>query len=211
MRPFSYPKEKHIRTLNPRPYLDYRTYKPHLRHEFQRVCVYCRQPDGMRAKGEFGVDHYRPQKRFPALETVYSNLFYACNTCNSYKKQFWPTPAEKKSGRFIPNPCDHVMWDHLRFRGAKVEARSEAGRTAEKILFLNTEEVVQWREFVLQSTELWRERRGALKKTKRDIEARVALAKKPDDHARLSRGLKANARDIRLAERHLLRLGALAP
>lgn len=147
--PFLYPKAQHRRRLQPRQYSSYRPYKPYLKDEFGSQCVYCRLPDGMKGQDSFGVDHYAPQKRFPALKTVYSNLFYACNCCNSRKGEFWPTNAQWKAKEFIPNPCNHIMFEHLRYRGAKAEAKSTAGQLAENVLDLNDPDSVQYRELVL--------------------------------------------------------------
>jgi hypothetical protein len=64
----------------------------------------------------FVVEHYLPKKFYPRLETEYSNLYYSCGACNSHKGTW---PYMKQGGRWIrvadtvPNPCDHVMADHL--------------------------------------------------------------------------------------------------
>ena len=113
-------------------------------------------PDGPKTAAAFGVDHYRPKSRpeFATLATLYDNLFYACNCCNSRKGKHWPTEDQWNRGEFIPNPCDHIMFQHLRYNGANVETRSSAGKHAEKILTLNDEDSVKYREFVLDAIHM---------------------------------------------------------
>ena len=142
--PFRYPKVKHRRTQRPPVYTDYRRYKPHLRVEFSGQCVYCRGLDVNKHEA-FGVDHYRPSSLFPHLATEYLNLFYACNRCNSLKRAYWPSSAEKKAGVFVPNPCEHVMWEHLRYSDGAVNGESPAGEYTVEHLLLNDEGVVTYR------------------------------------------------------------------
>jgi hypothetical protein len=147
---FSYPKSRHQRALNPGPYKDYRRYKPALRSEFGEHCVYCRQHDGIKGYAAFGVDHYRPKSLFDWLATEYMNLYYCCNVCNGLKGGYWPAP-ELESTHFVPSPCEHVMFRHLRYAGPVVEARSQAGEVAIELLRLNDETTVKWREAILTS------------------------------------------------------------
>jgi len=153
MNPFRYPESRHHRARTPGPFTDYRRYKPHLQAEFARQCVYCRMPEGPKGEDSFGVDHYRPVSQFPDLRSDYGNLFYSCNLCNSWKSDFWPTAAQQSRGEFLPNPCDHVMSEHLRYHGARVEATSPAGELAITLLMLNDDEAVGYREFLLRSIE----------------------------------------------------------
>lgn len=151
MNPFLYPGRQHSRSQKPGELRDYRRFKPVLRIEFSRQCVYCRMPDGPRGKDAFGVDHYRPISLFPELQCAYSNLYYACNACNRRKRDFWPEADQLDRGTLIPNPCDHLMSDHLRFQGPRVAALSPTGQFACDLLDLNDEGEIQYREFLLRS------------------------------------------------------------
>lgn len=160
LHPLAFPRTRHVRTEDPRlgktPYVDYKDYKPALRREFSRRCVYCRRPDEPISPGDFHVEHYRPVKLFPELERTYANLFYACARCNSRKKAYWPgTPAEEAT-HFLPNPCDHVMVDHVKYDGSKAVARSEAGEVAVRQLDLNEEIFVVWRARYIRRVAEWR-------------------------------------------------------
>lgn len=106
----------------------------------------------MRGQQGYGADHYRPKKYFPALSTTYSNLFYCCNPCNSRKRSYW-ADDKPASSLFIPNPCDHEMFRHLRFKSAIVETKSPQGKFTEDFLDLNEPDVVRYREFILQTMD----------------------------------------------------------
>lgn len=152
--PFTYPKSKHTRTLFPPQYNNYRQYKPTLQQEFHHQCVYCRTIDKVRGYDNFGVDHYRPQKSFPSLTTEYLNLFYSCNRCNNRKRAFWPSPAQMKDGLFVPNPCEHVMFDHLRYQGGAVVSKSRAGDWSIDLLDLNDPSEVTHRFSIIKALEV---------------------------------------------------------
>lgn len=147
--PFHYPKSKHTRTQTPPSYSNYRRYKPDLQIEFSAQCVYCRSLDRIKGYETFGVDHYRPQKDFPHLATEYLNLFYACNRCNSFKGSYWPSSQELKDGVFVPNPCEHVMFDHLRYNGGWINPHSDAGAETIIRLDLNDPACVRFRDSLI--------------------------------------------------------------
>ena len=151
MNPFNFPKAKHFRTKNPKNYKRYQTYKKILRIEFSGKCVYCCSPVTMRGgSASFGVDHYRPKSLFHSLVAEYSNLYYCCNSCNSNKNDYWPS-EKLADAPYIPNPCDHVMFQHLRFEGAEVKSVTSDGEFTRELLDLNDPNIVEWREYVLRS------------------------------------------------------------
>lgn len=149
---FQYPKSKHLRSLRPREFKRYQTYKIYLQYEFSRVCVYCRQPDSSAPNLNFGVDHYKPKAhpRFKKLVCEYNNLYYCCGACNSRKNNYWP--ADEAVDPFVVNPCDHQMASHLRFDSAtgRVSYRSEHGRFTEELLQLNDDTQVEYRKTTMR-------------------------------------------------------------
>lgn len=146
--PFYYPKETHRRTERPKQYKRHQAYKPYLKIEFANKCVYCRKPDYLQ---HYTVDHYKPKRLFPELEAEYSNLYYCCPDCNSRKGTFWPTGVQRKRGEYIPNPCDHTMFEHLQFRHPSVAAKTAAGKHAEYLLQLNSDSALDMRDTLLRS------------------------------------------------------------
>jgi len=167
--PFVYPKSKHLRRECPGELSTYPKYKPFLQREFARKCVYCRMPDSMKGYESFGVDHYRPKSKFPELATAYANLFYACNPCNLRKGSYWPKQVQAKT-HFIPNPCDHEMFRHIRFKGSKVEARTVAGRVLLETLDLNDDSAVEYRAFIVRLIESTAAKKAELERSRSQLE-----------------------------------------
>ena len=153
---FRYPKARYIRNFSPPHRKSYRSHKSVLRHEFNNTCVYCRLTDTLKGDDNFGVDHYRPKSIFPDLISEYSNLFYACNCCNRRKGNYWPD-LQLGTQHVIPNPCDHVMFDHLRYDKAHVQGRSETGNIAIETLDLNDANSIDYRKIVLTIVESLKE------------------------------------------------------
>lgn len=118
-------------------------------------------PDCLQSQDSFGVDHYKPKARFPAAVTEYGNLFYACNSCNRRKGEFWPTERQLDDGHFIPNPCDHVMFQHLRSKpDGTIVDHTNAGRWAIELLDLNDPNVVAYRKGILAAIRMARQTRS---------------------------------------------------
>lgn len=148
---FTYPKERHKRGPDPGPLPHYSDYKPHLRMEFRGTCIYCRMRDSPARERLFAVEHYLPKSRYPERETDWSNLFYACSTCNGHKSNFVREPGSPK---YFPNPVDDSMFEHLRYVGTQVTARSPTGHFALERLDLNEPGTVEWRNtysFILRA------------------------------------------------------------
>lgn len=115
-------------------------------------------PDAIKGIEAFGVDHYKPKKKFPQLASVYENLFYCCNHCNSFKKEFWPTPDLVLKNIFVPNPCEHKMFGHLNFSDGIVLSKSSAGKFTVDLLQLNEHETTKYRKGYAALLDVWKDR-----------------------------------------------------
>ena len=160
--PFWYPTKKHQRTEAPPVYANYQNYKPYLKNEFSGRCVYCRKADSFQDSGSFHVEHYKPKSMFSDLVNVYSNLFYACASCNRLKSSYWSVEQSKQ----VLNPCDHVMSQHLVFESELVEKRSSQGGFNIELLRLNNADSVSYRKRDIELTLLLIEFVISLKGTK---------------------------------------------
>ena len=138
-------------------------------------CVYCCTPD-VADYHSFGVDHYRPKKLRPDLEVEYLNLYYACNRCNTLKGTYWPNPAQEKKEMIIPNPCDHVMFDHLRYKAGIVNPQSKSGEWTIDKLDLNEEKKIAYREILINSFNAYQKELNVQKKLLKDIKRKHASA-----------------------------------
>jgi hypothetical protein len=130
-------------------------------------------PDGMVGADNFGVDHYRPKDRFPELLVSYDNLFYACNACNSRKGNYWPSVEESARGVFVPNPCEHKMGAHARYRAARVQGRSVAGKWLIELVQLNDDEVVRYRSMMLSTIKALETRLAEVHRAQRTLNHRL--------------------------------------
>lgn len=202
MNPFTYSKSRHARRLHPGPFTKPEQYKPYLREEFANKCVYCRMPDTMKDYEMYGVDHYRPKSIFPKLLTTYSNLFYCCNPCNRRKREYWP-PRQMTRTRFIPNPCDHEMFTHLRFAGAKVNARTTAGEVAHEVLDLDDPKAVEYRRFILHALDLYS---GKQRETLNMLEQLRSLKREGSPPIDIDDGIDSLEGALSEIEKHLARL-----
>jgi len=145
-----YPRKRHIRSPDPGPFRNYHRYKWLLRREFRRKCVYCREADGLKGDEAFGVDHYLARSNTGEAEAAaWENLFYACNVCNGWKGASVSTPE-----LFLPNPCDHVMAEHLQYRDDDVETYSPHGAWLADLLHLSSQSRRERRRFILSALKL---------------------------------------------------------
>lgn len=194
-----FPKERQERGQDPGPFADYRSYKPHLQRLFRSKCVYCRVADGIKGSEGFGVDHYLPRSKYPDLVVTWSNLFYACNVCNTWKGESVSTPA-----RFLPNPCDHRMAEHLQYWDGGVETYTQHGRWLAELLHLD--ERSSFREFILSALGKFLIARRELFQDLTVYEARLAEAPTGDDQSLLRAAVSVTIDELDRIDRQIERL-----
>ncbi len=134
--PFAYPVKFHERKHGPGGYSEYADYKDWLRDEFDFRCVYClrREAWGPR-RAVWAVEHLVPRKDRKDLATVYSNLVFACATCNSWK-----------STDRMPDPCKTAYGELVSVDAeGRITATKPKGRTLIKVARLNDEDCTEWR------------------------------------------------------------------
>jgi uncharacterized protein (TIGR02646 family) len=194
-----FPTDPHERGPDPGPFTERRRYKPHLRREFRRKCVYCRISDGLKGNEGFGVDHYQPKSKFPQLAAAWPNLFYACNVCNAWKGESVSTPE-----RFLPNPCDHRMSDHLQYRGADIETYTPHGGWLVELLRLS--ERRELREFILSALRMFLEIRSELSGDLKSYEAGLEKSRSKRNSVLLQAAIRDTSEELARIEHHIERL-----
>ena len=134
---FEYPTEPHTRRHGPAGYSDYNSYRDWLRDEFTFRCVYCLHREQWYNRGAtFHIDHWIPLKVNPDGKCEYSNLLYACATCNEAKKAILG----------VPDPCEVAFCDCLRVMAdGRIEALNDDGHKLRQVLRLDSESNVRWR------------------------------------------------------------------
>jgi hypothetical protein len=191
-----YPRARQKRSPDPGPLGDYSAYKPHFQAEFRRKCVYCRISDGLKGYEGFGVDHYLPKSKFPALTTAWSNLFYACNVCNTAKGEVVSTPEW-----FLPNPCQHRMADHLQYRGAEVETYTPQGKWLAELLSLEDRKGL--RELTLSALGHFLTTRNELLRDLIACEAELGESRNRSRKRALQAAIRAMAEELERVDSHI--------
>lgn len=94
-------RSKYKTKRNGQNFASYRRYSEEITEDCQFRCVYCDvKMDEVGVEG-FHIDHFRPKKNFPELETEPSNLVLACSKCNILKSDDWPTECfDSISGKY---------------------------------------------------------------------------------------------------------------
>ena len=114
-------KQKPIRTCT-KIYKNYGSFKKYIVEDFNNRCGYCDDLDKFNGgKNNYQIDHLKPKKLFPELETSYINLVYSCPFCNRAKWDKW-----KGSNGFI-DPCDEEYDKHLE-RNSRGQIKSKSLR-----------------------------------------------------------------------------------
>jgi hypothetical protein len=94
--------------------------------------------------GTFHIVHFIPSAVDPAGECEYSNLLYACATCNEAKKAILG----------LPDPCRVSFRECLQVRpDGRVEALNSHGRKLEQVLLLNSDSNVRHRSRWMRNLE----------------------------------------------------------
>jgi hypothetical protein len=134
---FEYPTQPHMRRHGPGGYQDYESFRDWLRDEFTFRCVYCLHREQWYGRGvTFHIDHSHPVTVDQLGECEYSNLLYACATCNEAKKAILN----------VPNPCLVAFHDCLRIMAdGRVKALNNDGKKLEQALRLNSPSNLQHR------------------------------------------------------------------
>ena len=87
---------------------DYDKYRNQLATDFNHRCGYCDDKDSPRM-ASFEIDHFVPQKVDQNRVLDYTNLVYACKSCNNAKSNKWPTGDKNISNDGCVgwiDPCD---------------------------------------------------------------------------------------------------------
>ena len=109
---------------------DYHSYREQLVLDYNHRCGYCDDRDAPR-NDSFEIDHFVPQKVDSSRVTDYSNLVYACKSCNNAKRAKWPTenkdiPNNGKEGWIDPCSKDYEN-QFERIDGGKIRPLTDLG------------------------------------------------------------------------------------
>ena len=141
--PFQYPTTPHIRRHGPCGYADYESYRDWLRDEFLFRCVYCLHREKWYDRGAtFHIDHQIPVAEDPTKLCEYTNLLYACASCNE----------SKKAVLGLADPCSIAFSECLRVESdGHVVALNNMGEKLRRTLLLDSPRNVQYRSRLLRT------------------------------------------------------------
>jgi uncharacterized protein (TIGR02646 family) len=128
-------------------YSQYQRYKGRLRQDFDYRCVYCdiheAEWGGCR---HFQVEHFRPKRLYPWLQAEYTNLLYACDVCNCYKGDDWPSSDPTPHIRGYLDPCQYDYEQYFTVQeDGTLEGKVLAARYMIEALHLNRKQLKQLR------------------------------------------------------------------
>jgi len=137
---------------------EYSDWKPLLAKEALNQCVYCAIHDsalgGIR---NFHVEHYRPKSLFPKFTNTFTNLFYACPICNTFKGDDWPNePSEDFSNHCYPDPSahDYNSFFEIDIKSGLINGKSITSCYLTEKLYLNRNQLIlERRSQILRSRE----------------------------------------------------------
>ncbi|MBB6372283.1 HNH endonuclease signature motif containing protein [Chryseobacterium shigense] len=100
--------------------------------DFDNRCGYCNDIDVWRTVW-FELDHFVPKKYLKTIkDTDYSNLVYACRSCNNSKRAHWPTGNEfihNQNNEGFIDPCEDNYDDQFyRCPDGKIMYHTELGK-----------------------------------------------------------------------------------
>ena len=124
----------------------YRDWKALLAEEGYHQCIYCAiHENAMGGIRNFHVEHYRPKSIFIDQENDFSNLFYSCPICNTFKSNDWPNePQEDNSIASYPNPSAtdyNVLFEVNELKGL-IDGINVAAKYIQEKLFLNRPQLI---------------------------------------------------------------------
>lgn len=140
---FEYPAHCHVRRHGPGGYKNYGSYRDWLRDEFTFLCIYCLQREQWLSRnGTFHLDHFVPMSIDPDGKCEYTNLLYACATCNEAKSDILG----------LPDPCKVSYHQCLYITPeGRVRALNEHGERLRQVLLLDSESNVRWRSRLMRT------------------------------------------------------------
>ena len=137
MQGFEYPTSPHVRRHGPCGYQNYESYRDWVRDDFLFRCVYCLQREQWYGRGAtFHIEHFIPVAQDQSGKLEYSNLLYACATCNTAKLGILG----------VPDPCTTAFADCVIIKSdGHVESLNKMGELLVKKLRLNSAKNIEFR------------------------------------------------------------------
>lgn len=127
----------------------YEVYRTCLRWEFAFSCPFCLlhevqiAPKGATGSALFWLEHIELQSQRSDLINVYSNLVYACRSCNRARKI---TPRQDAKSRRLLDPGSDAWTRHFTWEGFTLSPKTDDGTYTKETYDLNSPAKVALRE-----------------------------------------------------------------
>jgi hypothetical protein len=129
----------------------------------------------------FHIDHFRPQSLFLELINDYSNLYYACSICNTYKSDTWPTEEQIARGRRFLDPCADDYTAHFEQQpDGTLRELTEPAKYTSAHLRLNRQQLVQLRQKRKEQEQIFLKRFSLIQENLQRIDRLLSVASLPD-------------------------------
>jgi hypothetical protein len=154
MTGFEYPASPHARRHCPGGYRNYGSYRDWLRDEFTFHCVYCLHREQWYSRGAtFHIDYFVPASIDPEGKCEYSNLLYACATCNDAKQDVLG----------VPGPCKVAFHQCFRITSeGRVMALNDHGEKLKQVLLSDSDSNVRYPLRMMRTLEALQKADSAL-------------------------------------------------
>lgn len=136
-----------VRSVAVEAQTDYHKYRNRLADDFNHRCGYCGDKDAPRTQ-YYEIDHFVPKALDKTRITDYSNLVYACRSCNNAKRDKWPTGDVS-----IPNNGREGWGDPCRPEYDQQFTRSDLGK------IIPVTELGHW---MFENLKLWKKQHEIL-------------------------------------------------
>jgi hypothetical protein len=130
----------------------YRSFRAHVREDFEYRCAYCLLFE-LLAGGEenFELDHFRPTRLFPQEENSFYNIYYSCHPCNQIKRDAWPPKSLEAGGIGFVDLCKDDFAEHFSTtEEGQWHGITKSGQYTIDMLRLNRKHLVTLRRLLAQ-------------------------------------------------------------
>lgn len=106
-------------------------------------------------------------------------------------------------GIFVPNPCEHVMFDHMRYRSGQVVPQTVAGSFTVDQLDLNDSDAIDWRKSFISGLGVIAGAVKAARATVKQVQKLLVSARTAKEKAKLQGELATAKSNLAKAEQTL--------
>lgn len=149
-------KSVFMRSVPPKKYKAYASYRNYIRSDFKKCCAYCLiHEDHLGGEKAFEIDHRNPKSKAQSLKSAYDNLYWCCHICNKQKGNTWPTVNEIACGLNFIDTAAELYSTHFTIRNTgAIYSNSDVGVYTRMNLHLNRPGLNKTRKRIINITKI---------------------------------------------------------